>query len=70
MLEPLLKIDDIMRLFHVSRVTVYRWIALARKGESRFPLPIFGYRQKLCWHRDDVENFCKAQPASTGRVGF
>jgi predicted DNA-binding transcriptional regulator AlpA len=63
-LEPLLKVEDIMRLCHVSRVTVYKWIALARKGEGNFPLPVFGRKQKLCWNRDDVENFCKAQSAN------
>lgn len=64
MIEPLLNIDDIMRMFHVSRVTVYRWISLARRNQSRFPLPVGGHKQKLCWNRADVERFCLAQPAA------
>jgi len=64
MIEPLLNVEDIMRMFHVSRVTVYRWIALARRNQSRFPLPVGGHKQKLCWNRADVERFCLAQPVT------
>jgi predicted DNA-binding transcriptional regulator AlpA len=63
-IEPLLKVEDIMQLFHVSRVSVYRWIALSRKGEGTFPLPVFGRKQRLCWNRADVERFCQTQPAT------
>jgi predicted DNA-binding transcriptional regulator AlpA len=69
MIEPLLNVEDLMRMFHISRVTLYRWIALARKGEGHFPLPVFGRKQKLCWHRDAVEQFCKTQPANNGLAG-
>ena len=64
MIEPLLNVEDIMRMFHVSRVTVYRWISLARRNQSRFPLPVGGHKQKLCWNRADVERFCLTQPAA------
>jgi predicted DNA-binding transcriptional regulator AlpA len=52
--EPLLTIADIMKIFSVSQPTVYRWISESRKGESRFPLPIGGRKQKLRWSRESI----------------
>jgi len=69
MIEPLLTVEDIMRMFHITRVTVYRWTALARRNQSRFPLPVGGHKQKLCWNRTDIERFCLAQSASNGQAG-
>jgi transposase len=57
----LLQIKDIMKIFHVSQVTIYRWVALARRGKSKFPLPVGGRRQKLLWHRHAIEEFCCSQ---------
>ena len=53
-MEPLLTIADIMKIFGVSRVSVYRWIAESRAGRGRFPLPIGGHKQKLRWNRDAI----------------
>jgi transposase len=57
----LLTIKDITRVFHVSQQTVYRWVALARKGKSKFPLPIGGRKQKLLWHRHIIEDYCQEE---------
>jgi predicted DNA-binding transcriptional regulator AlpA len=56
-IEPTLVIQDVMRIFHVSQPTVYRWIAEARAGKSRFPLPINGTdgrKRKLLWNHNDI----------------
>jgi len=53
-IEPLLTIADIMRIYSISQPTVYRWLALARRGEGCFPLPIGGHKQKLRWSRDAI----------------
>jgi len=64
MIEPLLNIQDIRQIFSISQVCVYRWVAEARKGLSRFPLPINGTdggKRKLLWNRNDIEVFCQAR---------
>ena len=55
-LEPLLTVEDIMMIFLVSRVTVYRWNRLAKEGgRSRIPCAICGdEKQGLRWSRDAV----------------
>ena len=65
-IEPLLTVADIMEMFGVSQVTVYRWIALARQGKHRFPLPIGDYKQKIRWSREAITAYQNAntpQPA-------
>ena len=65
-MEKLLTIADIMELFGVSRVSVYRWINLARKGQHRFPLPVGDHKQKLRWSREAIaayQNASNPQPA-------
>ena len=65
-MEKLLTITDIMEIFGVRQVTVYRWIALARKGQHRFPLPIGDHKQKLRWSRESIvayQNASNPQPA-------
>ena len=64
-IEPLLTIADIMRIFRISQPTVYRWLALARRGESQFPLPVGGHKQKLRWSREAIaayQNANNSQP--------
>jgi predicted DNA-binding transcriptional regulator AlpA len=57
-LQPVLHAEDIVKLFGVSRATVYRWIVEAREGRSRFPLPINnGVKRKLLWNRSDILAF-------------
>ena len=53
-LEPLLTVEDIMVIFLVSRVTVYRWHRLAKEGRSRFPLAIGDTKQGLRWSREAI----------------
>ena len=59
-IEPLLSIRDIMTIFGISQPTVYRWIALARQGTSRFPLPVGDTKQKLRWSPDAIRTFQNA----------
>jgi len=64
MIEPLLNIQDIRQIFGISQVCAYRWVAEARKGLSRFPLPINGTdggKRKLLWNRNDIEQFCQSR---------
>jgi predicted DNA-binding transcriptional regulator AlpA len=57
-IQPVLHAGDIMELFGISRPTVYRWIAEAREGKNRFPLPINnGSKRKLLWNRSDIFAF-------------
>jgi transposase-like protein len=55
-----LTIHDVMRIFHVSQVTVYRWVSLTRQGNGNFPLPIGGRKQKLLWNPDAIIAFQNA----------
>ena len=65
-LEPLLTIADIMRIFCVSQITVYRWLDLARQGKHPLPLPIgecIGNRrqkQRLRWNREAILAYLNA----------
>jgi len=63
-IEPLLKIKDMMRIYGMSRVSVYRKVADARAGRGGFPLPLTGYKKQLLWNPDEVERYCQAQPAA------
>jgi len=58
--EETLTIKDIQKIFHVSPVTIYRWVNRARAGQSRFPLPIGGHKQKLCWSKESIVAFQNA----------
>ena len=49
---------DIMRLFHLSRVSVYRRLREARAGRGGFPLPIpMGAKRGLLWSAEEVRKF-------------
>jgi|GEM_PF-2451342 len=57
----LLGIADIMKIFGISQVSVYRWVSEARKGNSRFPLPIGDTKQKLLWLAGDITAYCQSR---------
>lgn len=59
-LEPLLTVTDIMVIFLVSRVTIYRWNRLAKEGRSRFPCAVSDTKQGLRWNPDDIRAFQNA----------
>lgn len=53
-LKPLLTVEDIMVIFLVSRVTVYRWNRLAKEGKSQFPCAVGNRKQGLRWCREAI----------------
>ena len=56
-----LTIDDIMRIFHLSRNTVYRRLREARAGRGGLPLPIpTGAKRSLRWNAEDVKKFLES----------
>ena len=56
--EPLLAIEDIMRIFKLSRVSVQRRLQKARAGRGGLPLPIPSERkQSLRWCPETVRHF-------------
>ena len=63
-IETLLGIEDVMRIFGLSRVSVYRRVGEARQGKSRFPLPVSTAKQKLKWSAADIEAFCQSGNAT------
>jgi len=68
-IEPLLKVEDIMKIFGTSRITIYRWVKEARVGKSRFPAPLNGYKRRLLWSADMIARFCESEPTSNGLSG-
>ena len=57
-LETLLTIDDIMRIFRLSKIGVYRRLRDARDGRGGLPLPIpSGPKQRLRWNVETVRKF-------------
>jgi|TergutMp193P3_1026864.scaffolds.fasta_scaffold299992_1 predicted DNA-binding transcriptional regulator AlpA len=60
-IEPLLGVEDVMRIFGLSRVSIYRKVAAARAGESRFPAPIGDAKQRLRWLGTDIEEYIKTR---------
>ena len=64
-IEALLVIDDLMKIFGLSRVSIYRKVGEARAGKSAFPLPVFGSKHRLRWNPADVEQYIQPKiPAS------
>ena len=56
-----LTIDDIMKIFHLSRNSVYRRLREARAGRGGLPLPIpTGTKRSLRWNAEDVRNFLQS----------
>ena len=53
-----LMVEDIMKIFKLSRVSVYRRLREARSGRGGLPLPIpTEPKQRLLWNAEDVRNF-------------
>jgi len=51
-------IEDIMRIFRLSRVSIYRRLREAREGRGGLPLPIpTGTKRSLRWNADTVRQF-------------
>jgi predicted DNA-binding transcriptional regulator AlpA len=61
-IEPLLGIDELMRITGLSRVSIYRKVAAARMGQSRFPIPLSDKKEQLKWSAASVESYCQTQP--------
>jgi len=71
-IETLLGVDDLMRIFGLSRISIYRKVSEARAGNGQFPLPVWGSRKKLRWNAAEVEAFCQSRtapqvPVKTGK---
>jgi len=62
-IDPLLGIREMMRITGWSRVTIYRKVAAARAGQSRFPVPVSDNKERLRWCATDVEAYCQARAA-------
>jgi len=60
-LKPLLTVYDIMVIFVVSRVTVYRWNRLAKEGKSSFPVAVSNGKQGLRWSQESVLDYLNSQ---------
>jgi len=64
-----LTIDDIMRIFRLSRNSIYLRLRDAREGRGGLPLPIpTGAKRRLRWNAETVRNFLQSaetpQPSS------
>jgi predicted DNA-binding transcriptional regulator AlpA len=60
-IETLLGVTDMMRIFGLSRVSIYRNVSLARQCKSRFPLPVSDMKQQLRWSAANVEAYCQSR---------
>jgi predicted DNA-binding transcriptional regulator AlpA len=52
-----LGVAELMKIFDVSRPSIYRWASEARRGVGTFPKPldVCGWRrQQLRWNRDEI----------------
>ena len=53
-----LAIEDMMRIFRLSRISIYRRLREARAGRGGLPLPIpTGRKQRLRWNAETVRQF-------------
>ena len=60
-IDPLLGINEMMRITGLSRVSVYRKVSATRAGLGRFPLPVSESKERLRWCATDVEAYCQAR---------
>ena len=67
-IEPLLGIDELMRITGLSRVSIYRKVAASRAGQSRFPVPLGDRKERLKWSAASVEAYCQTQPVTPSPV--
>jgi predicted DNA-binding transcriptional regulator AlpA len=51
------KIDEVAELLRCSIPTIRRWLAEARRGERRFPLPLNQPHSQNLWKLEDIENW-------------
>jgi predicted DNA-binding transcriptional regulator AlpA len=50
--------EDMMQIFHLARISIYRRIREAREGRGQFPIPIqTGTKRRLRWNMETVRNF-------------
>jgi predicted DNA-binding transcriptional regulator AlpA len=53
--------EDMMRIFGLSRTSIYRRLREARAGRGGLPLPIpTGAKRSLRWNAEDVEKFMQS----------
>ena len=51
-------VEDLMRIFNLSRVSIYRRLREAREGRGGLPLPIpTGAKRSLRWTAESVKAF-------------
>ena len=56
--ETLLTTEDMMRIFGLSRTSMYRRLKEAKAGRGGLPLPITtGAKRALRWNGEDVRKF-------------
>ena len=54
-------VEDLMRIFQLSRVSIYRRLREARAGRGGLPLPIpTGTKRSLRWNAEDVRKFMQS----------
>jgi predicted DNA-binding transcriptional regulator AlpA len=63
-----LGIEDMMKIYKLSQVSIYRRVSAARAGQIRFPIPISDRKQKLCWSAAEVEAHCQARASPQSPV--
>ena len=56
-IDATLTVKDIMRIFHVCKITVYRWVSESRAGRGSFPAPLTDTKRKLLWSRTAIEEY-------------
>ena len=60
-----LLINEVAELLKVSPSSISRWCEEARKGTSRFPLPISVKGGNRRWLRSDIEQYLAEQSTAT-----
>ena len=63
------KIDEVADMLDCSVATVRRWLAEARRGERRFPLPLNRPYSQNVWRLEDIENWTENPVESQKRTG-
>ena len=58
----LLTIQEVAELLEFSIPTIRRYIAKARRGKSRFPLPFTPAKAQARWRLEDIENWNENLP--------
>ena len=60
-LETFYEVKDIMRIFGLSRPSIYRRLREAREGRGGLPLPIpTGAKRSLRWTAESVKTFLQS----------